>query len=76
VGSRNGRSDPSTRGCDLLTDSARPLMGGRTPLDQFWLHTDTGSSSQSSPSGPAIVCNFLPTLLRCRFKIQLWTGKV
>jgi hypothetical protein len=38
-----GRSDPLTRGCDLLTDSARPLMGARTPLYQLRTHTDTKS---------------------------------
>jgi hypothetical protein len=36
-----GRSDPLTRGWDLLTDSTRPLMGGRTSLGQFRTHTDT-----------------------------------
>jgi hypothetical protein len=29
-----------TWGCDLLTDSARPLIGGWTPLGYFEVHTD------------------------------------
>jgi hypothetical protein len=41
LGNILGRSNPLTPGWHLLTDLARPLMGGRTQLGSPEAHSDT-----------------------------------